>query len=332
MNKYECLKKNSYISGKYSINTLRFEDRHDIMNWRNEQMYHLRQTQVLNINDQNKYFKKIVSKQFSMHEPNQILFSFLENNKCIGYGGLVHLNWKKKDAEISFIMDTKLEKKYFNVYWSKFLFFIEKVAFNNLNLIRIFTHAYNLRPHLYDVLLKNFYLEESIIKSENLIKSNDVYIHSKISKKFELRNATIEYIDNAYKWLIDPVIRKHSFDKSKSNFESHYNWFNEKINNKNCYYFLSFYENNICGSIRFDKTDCGYKISYLIDKEFHRMGFGKIILRFGVMHLKNKIKKKLEVYGDVHNDNIASIKIFQSLLYKRLNLNESEIRFKKTII
>ena len=105
--------------------------------------------------------------------------------------------------------------------------------------------------------------------------------------------------------------------------------FNEKINNKNCYYFFSFYENNICGSIRFDKTDCGYKISYLIDKEFHRMGFGKIILRFGVMHLKNKIKKKLEVYGDVHNDNIASIKIFQSLLYKRLNLNESEIRFKK---
>jgi hypothetical protein len=49
-------------------------------------------------------------KLFQLQKPNQILFSFLEENKCIGYGGLVHINWNDINGEISFIIDTKLEK------------------------------------------------------------------------------------------------------------------------------------------------------------------------------------------------------------------------------
>jgi hypothetical protein len=52
-------------------------------------------------------------KLFEQQQPSQLLFSFLENDKCIGYGGLVHINWIDSNAEISFIMNTQLEKDRF---------------------------------------------------------------------------------------------------------------------------------------------------------------------------------------------------------------------------
>ena len=41
---YTCLIKNKFLNGDYKIVPIRFEDRLDIMKWRNEQLYHLRQT------------------------------------------------------------------------------------------------------------------------------------------------------------------------------------------------------------------------------------------------------------------------------------------------
>ena len=100
---YKALNKQVYKSGNYTITPLRFEDRLDIMKWRNEQIYHLRQNKPLTEIDQDNYFKNVIQILFNQNLPDQILFSFLKNDVCIGYGGLVHINWTDKNAEISFI-------------------------------------------------------------------------------------------------------------------------------------------------------------------------------------------------------------------------------------
>ena len=115
INKFKILSKDIYEYNEFSIVPLRFEDRYLIMNWRNEQMYHLRQSDILTIEKQDKYFKEVISKNFEEDKPSQILFSFLYNNECIGYGGLVHINWTDQNAEISFLINTELEKKYFEI-------------------------------------------------------------------------------------------------------------------------------------------------------------------------------------------------------------------------
>ena len=107
---YKCLTQNKFENGMYKIVPIRYEDRMAIMKWRNEQMFHLRQAEPLTKALQDNYFKNVVSKLFDQEKPSQILFSFLENGKCIGYGGLVHINWIDKNAEISFLMNTELEK------------------------------------------------------------------------------------------------------------------------------------------------------------------------------------------------------------------------------
>ena len=151
MKSYKVLSKQTFTEGDFSIVPIRFEDRLDIMTWRNEQIYHLRQTKPLTEDDQNNYFKNVVSKLFDQEQPDQILFSFLKNGECIGYGGLVHINWVDKNAEISFIMDTELEKKKFEMIWSIYLSLIDEVAFYELKLHKVSTYAYDLRPNVYKI-------------------------------------------------------------------------------------------------------------------------------------------------------------------------------------
>lgn len=181
--KYKSLVCNEFFFEEYKIVPIRFEDRMNIMNWRNEQMYHLRQDKLLTIKDQDSYYKNTISKLFNEKKPNQIIFSFLKNEELIGYGGLVHINWIDQNAEISFIMNTDLEKKFFKKKWSIFLLLIEKAAFNQLNLKKIYVYAFDLRIYLYEVLLESNYFLDARLTNHCFFNDSflDVVIHSKLN-------------------------------------------------------------------------------------------------------------------------------------------------------
>ncbi len=187
-NSYKCLSINHFFNESCSLVPIRFQDRLDIMNWRNEQIYHLRQSEVLNEEKQDAYFSKVISKLFTNAEPDQLLFSMLENEICIGYGGLVHINWIDKNAEISFIMKSSLEKESFDKYWSIYLKMIENLAFKVLDLHKIYVYAFDLRPHLYNTLEKNGYLNKVILKDHISYNGDfiNVVIHHKLNSNDEL--------------------------------------------------------------------------------------------------------------------------------------------------
>jgi hypothetical protein len=176
---YKCLNTQEYSKEGYKIAPIRLKDRFKIMVWRNEQLYHLRQKQPLTVEDQDNYFYNVVSKIFDADQPNQILFSFLENEICIGYGGLVHINWKEKNAEISFIMDTKLEKESFEKIWLIYLDLIEQVAFNDLKFKKIYTYAFDLRTNLFKVLETSGFKLDNSLKNIQRSEKEKVVIHSK---------------------------------------------------------------------------------------------------------------------------------------------------------
>ena len=181
---YKVLSKNSFSKNEFSIVPIRYEDRFKIMEWRNEQMYHLRQSSLLRKEDQENYFINVVAKLFDKDTPEQILFSYLKDGKCIGYGGLVHINWLDQNAEISFIMKTELEKE-FKKHWGVYLELIEEVAFKDLKLHKIFTYAFDIRPHLYETIEAKGYIEEALLKDHIFFNGTyiDIVIHSKFRKK-----------------------------------------------------------------------------------------------------------------------------------------------------
>ena len=181
---YLVLKNQVFNKDSIKLVPIRDMDQIDIMNWRNEQIYHLRQTKPLTELDQKNYFSNIVANLFNQDKPQQILFSYLDGEKCVGYGGLVHINWVDKHAEISFIMNTELEPEYFLFHWSTYLQLIEEVAFKELSLHKIYVYAFDLRPHLYPLLEAMGFREEARLKEHCYFNGTylDVVINSKINQ------------------------------------------------------------------------------------------------------------------------------------------------------
>lgn len=185
MNSYKILNNQTYSKGDFKLVPIRYEDRFEIMKWRNEQIHHLRQDEPLTIENQENYFNNVVSKLFEQEKPNQLLFSYIKNDVCIGYGGLVHINWIDKNAEISFIMNTELETDFFEFHWKTYLNLIEDLAFSELKLHKIYTYAFDIRPHLYSPIEDSGFTKEAILKDHCLFEGEykDVVFHSKINKK-----------------------------------------------------------------------------------------------------------------------------------------------------
>jgi len=328
---YKVLNREVFSNENHSIIPIRIEDRYKIMQWRNHQIYHLRQQKPLSKEDQDKYFEEVISGLFNQQHPNQILFSYLEGEKCIGYGGLVHINWQDKNAEISFIMDTALEKDQFHFHWETYLGLIEKVAFEELELHKIFTYAFDLRPHLDEVLEQCHYRREAVLKEHAFFDNQfiDVIIHSKIYADISLIRMSQADIDLTYRWATSKKIRKYALNQNEISFETHKRWFLNKIKDSDCEYFLFKSRDKVIGSVRFDiePKENSAIISYLIDERFHGKGYGKLILTKGIDELK-KVRPELKlVFGWVLNENIASLKIFERLNFSKEEIDELKTKF-----
>ncbi len=330
MNTYKVLNKQIFTSGRYSLAPIRFENRYDIMKWRNEQMYHLRQSKLLTKEDQDAYFENVVAKLFQQEQPNQLLFSFLEDDICIGYGGLVHINWSDENAEISFIMNTELEKEFFSFLWQFFLKLIEKVAFEELLLHKIFTYAYDLRPKLYEVIESLGYYREARLKEHCLFQGKfiDVVIHSKTNNMLYLRDASKEDLDVTYSWANHPNVRQYAFNQGFIPLAEHTKWYFEKLSNENCIYKILVCGDEPIGSIRFDIKGEESLISYLIAPNQTGKGLGKKLLELSVLSLEKERPDILFIKGLVKTDNIASVKIFKKLGFDCAVLDESLLEFR----
>lgn len=312
MKEYKCLNEQIISIGRYSIVPIRFEDRKLIMKWRNEQIFHLRQNKVLTKKDQDQYFENTVSKLFSQTQPQQILFSYLDKDICIGYGGLVHINWIDKNAEVSFIMDTNLEKEYFEFHWVTYLNLIEDVAFKQLNLKKIFTYAYDIRPHLFKAVEKSGFKKEASLIDHCKIQGHffDVIIHSKFNKSVKFRKLKQSDLDLTFQWTNETVARENSFFSEKISIDEHKNWFNRKISDPNLLYFVIENLDEPIGLLRFDDINDYFTIGITVASKYRRKGFGKIILENGIK-LFSHISKK-PIYAFIMPENIPSIKAFES--------------------
>jgi len=318
---YKCLSQQEFTHESCKLVPIRDEDKYTIMQWRNEQIDILRQKEPLTQEKQEKYFEDVVAKLFEQQQPDQLLFSFLENDALIGYGGLVHIDWNSRNAEISFIINTKLEKSFFYPYWTNYLALIEKIAFDMLKFHKIFTYAFDIRPHLYEVLEKAKYKKEAQLKEHYIFNNKliDVLIHSKINQSLIFRSATHEDTTLYFEWVNDKIVRENSFIQDKIEWEEHKKWFIKKLSDAKCLMLVATLEKKIIGQIRFDEVTNGtYEIDFSIEKASRGKGFGEGVVKLGTTELFKKNPFAKRVIGKVKKQNLASIKSFIYADFKQL--------------
>jgi RimJ/RimL family protein N-acetyltransferase len=178
---YQCLRKQVWVNGPYSVTPLREEDIYRIREWRNEQMDVLRQNRLLTEADQVKYYQETVMASFEAEEPRIILFSFLLDGRCIGYGGLTNIDWVSGRAEISFLVDTARagDAAGYREDFSAFLSLMKEVAFRDVHFNRLFTETFDIRPVHIEILEANGFRLEGKMREHVRIGDRvvDSFIH-----------------------------------------------------------------------------------------------------------------------------------------------------------
>lgn len=196
MNTYQCLVKQRHYTGNYELIPIREEDIQLIKNWRNSQIDVLRQKYLLTEKEQINYYKNVIRKTFDQKNPEQILFSFLFEKKCIGYGGLVHIDWESKKAEVSFLMETERTKDQ-NLVREDFRIFLKilfEIAFNELKFNRLVTETFDIRSLIVEILERSGFKQEGRLRENVIIKGSyvDSLIHSYFRKDFVKINSNEE--------------------------------------------------------------------------------------------------------------------------------------------
>jgi RimJ/RimL family protein N-acetyltransferase len=141
-------------AGRLVLRAIRREDLEPIRGWRNAQLEVLRQAAPLSPDDQQRYWDTVLSPEFERPQPRQILVAATQAGALVAYGGLVHIDWPSARAEVSFLApaETAADLPRYSALFADFLAALQRLAFDQLGLHRLFTETYDLRPHHVAVL------------------------------------------------------------------------------------------------------------------------------------------------------------------------------------
>lgn len=145
---YRCLSAQQFANeAGYKLIPLREQDIEQIRIWRNAQIDILRQKTAISHEQQARYYEGVIRPTFTEDNPKQVLFSFLLNETCIGYGGLTHLDWEARHAEVSFLVDPLYvqDDALYHQTFAHYLALLSRIAFLDLRFHRLFAETYAFR-------------------------------------------------------------------------------------------------------------------------------------------------------------------------------------------
>jgi len=162
---YRVMPRARLASGELALRAVEPGDIEVIRQWRNAQMDVLRQTAPISPEGQARYFAAHVWPEKPKPEPNQILLAIERSGDLIGYGGLVHISWANRRAELSFLLASEFERLSDTraAVFTAFLGLVRELAFADLGLNRVFTETFAHRTrHIASLEAAGFRKEGSL--------------------------------------------------------------------------------------------------------------------------------------------------------------------------
>lgn len=165
--------------------------------------------------------------------------------------------------------------------------------------------------------------EHQLIDGKSGLRILKLFKQLLVEESLTLVTANESDLITTFNWANDQTIRAFSFSKGIITLDDHTKWFLNRIANRDCFYYIGVIDGQAIGSIRFDITETTALISFLIDPAYHNQGLGLLLLKKGLFHLIRVSSSKISmVVGMVMKDNIASVKAFERLGYKKIPDNQ----------
>ena len=162
--------------GGLAVEAVRPSDIESIRRWRNAQLRVLRQSARISPSEQAAYYRKNVWPDMRSRKPLNILLRYLDKRGLVGYGGLVHIAWEHRRAEVSFLLRTDLANTpdECSRYFPGFLDLVKALAFADLGLNRLHTETYAIRKRHIAALEQAGFRREGILRKHIWIDNKPI--------------------------------------------------------------------------------------------------------------------------------------------------------------
>ncbi len=130
--------------------------------------------------------------------------------------------------------------------------------------------------------------------------------------ELKIRRAINEDCMNVFDLSNDSVVRNNSVDRNSIKLEDHILWFEKKISDPNCeYYIVENDKNEFVAQVRFDNTDGKVYIGISIVEKFRGRSLGRDIIQRAT-----EMTSYSEITAKIRKMNIASYRSFINAGYK----------------
>lgn len=134
-----------------------------------------------------------------------------------------------------------------------------------------------------------------------------------------LRPAIAHDCERVWQWSNEPMVRIASFSSAPIPWDSHQVWFNQKLHDSNCHFFIGLDAQDVpVGQVRIDAVEeqqAQISISLAPTQRGH--GYGKLLIQLAVRQVLHKTNLQV-IHAWIKRDNMPSIRTFEKAGFQLL--------------
>ena len=163
---------------------------------------------------------------------------------------------------------------------------------------------------------------------ERFIKIFDQYFYG---REIEVRRANESDLQICFEWANDTTVREQSYSQKPISLQEHSDWFHQKLNDPNSFFYIMDIDQKPSAQIRFQVNGTDAVLGYLLDAKMRNKGLGTTVLSLGIEKFIQDLQRPVNIIGYVKNANIPSQHSFEKLAFVKMISTEYADSFKYTM-
>ena len=121
-------------------------------------------------------------------------------------------------------------------------------------------------------------------------------------------------------WANDPEVRAVSFSSEAIPYEHHVTWFESKLNDPSCYFYIAEDRNHEpVGQVRYEREGTEAEISISLDRKFRGKGYGSSLIRLASQELF-EVSDVEVIHAYIKEGNEAAIGAFKKAGFNSIGI------------